>query len=362
MDGEANPIDPAAREPRIVELVRWTLEHHAAGIDADTIASRYGAGPPFLQAERCMQSATRRAATIGATSGAAVSAVELLDIATLGASAALVVPVIGADLAATLRIQLCAAYDLALIHGAPLSLDDPDDCHVALISALGAKPSHEAAGEPGSFVPMTLAYGVRKALRSGLQKTLVIALHRAASPWLAQRVTERVVLGLLPGVNIPLTAGINAYFTRRVVRRADAQMRRRAAIAQPMRQLVELGVSRLAILGAVASTLSAPDRAGRSGAWTDAELGTLQMAVACARISDADAATLDASLDRDPHAIGDELALDGEARTELRELLVTVAAIAAWGDDAAYARTIAAIARGDAAVIASEIVDRRAGL
>jgi hypothetical protein len=341
-------------------MVRWTLDHHATRVNAATLPSRYGIGPASEQAARCVRRATRQAAAIGATAGAIVSTVELLDVFTLGASMALAAPLITADLGATLRTQLCAAYDLALIHGAPLSLDDRDDCHIALMTALGAKPSDALATESAALLPTTLAHGARKLLRSGMQKTLVVALHRVARPWLAKRVTERALLGLVPGVNIPLAAGINGYFTRRVVNAANEQMKLRAAIARPLLRLVDAGVAPLVVLGAVASTLSTPDRAGRTGPWTDAELTTLQTALAIARVRDEEAAALDTYFERDPRDVGAELRVRGGSKVDLRELLVLVAARGTWDDDAIYAQTVATIVSGDQASIATEIRARRA--
>jgi hypothetical protein len=333
---------------QLAQLVRWTLDVHARAVDRAAIEKRLGAGSSAELAERCMRRAVRDAALLGASTGVGVSVIEILDLATAGASLAMTLPLVAADLVGITRIQLCAAYDLSLIHGAQLDPVDADDCHFALLAAIGGHPADALVDEGAALLPDPTTHRARRLVRDGMRKTLASGVHGAGRPWIFKRVTERVLLGLLPGVNIPVAAALNGYFTNRVVHAADALMVRRATIARQLSRVVAAGIEPHAVIGAVVCALHAPHRGAADPGWSDDELATLQMSVALARLDDVDAAMLDPYFEHDASFVARALgALTVEARTALRELLRVVAASGESESDA-YAATIAVIAGDEA--------------
>ena len=127
----------------LVPLIRAVLKSRAAKIDADYIRRNYPGVGATNQAKKAIQLASRYASIAGGISAAAVTTLELSIPGSGGLDAAIAIPAIGgsilADVALTTGIQLRSTYDLSVIHDAPLSVNDAEDCLFIFAASLGVR-------------------------------------------------------------------------------------------------------------------------------------------------------------------------------------------------------------------------------
>ena len=180
-----------------------------------------------------------------------------------------------ADVVYCTRTQLRSTYDLSVIHGAPLAMDDVEDCYFVFLTAMGVK-LHEMMGGVGKAVgPQIVAYNVRKLLRMGLRKSLQEVLKKVGGVKLAGKLTERACMRLLvPGISIPIASGFNFYFTKSVLNVANKHMLRRGKVVQPLVRLYkrERSLDRTEAIKALISVVDAGDSYG----WSDAQMDALR--------------------------------------------------------------------------------------
>jgi uncharacterized protein (DUF697 family) len=329
-------------------LIGWILEAHAKNVSAEYIRRKYPGAGPINHSKKAIQLASRNASLVGGASAAAVTALELSIPSTWGLDAPLAIPAIGAsimaDVALTTRIQLACTYDLSVIHGAPLLTDDADDCYFIFLAALGAR-AWGAAGDVAKAVgPKIIAYNVRKLLRAGLRKALVDVLTKIGGVSISRKLTERAVMEVaVPGIGIPIAAGANYLFTRSMLRIADAHMRRRGAIVQPLLRLYRENpdLSQLAAVKGLIVVLEAPRRDG----WEEGQLQALRHTQSVLAIGDDGLAKLDDWFERRPeHVIADLAPLKSGSGQALVDYVATAAAMGSSEHDDASEAAIAPIA------------------
>jgi hypothetical protein len=332
----------------LTSLVRWVLQEYSASVDAAYIQRKYPGAGPVNQAKKAIQLASKQASVAGAVSAGAVTALELSIPASAGLDAPLAIPAIGTailtDLVFTSRLQLRAAYDLSVIHGAPLSLGDAEDVLFILAASLGVRV-FEAAGDVARAVgPKLVAYNVRKLLRAGLRSAIVSVVKKVAGTQLAKRVTERAAMRLLlPGISVPISAGANYLFTRSFLRQANSHMVRRGAVIQPLMRLHRHapGLDPVYATKAFIVVMEAPRR---EHGWDEQQLQALRSTQIFTCLSDETIAALDAWFDRAPQDVAASAQpLSEDAKSALRDYLICGAALGVEGHDRHYARSISQI-------------------
>jgi hypothetical protein len=352
----------------LLRLIRWILDAHAKRVDAEYLRKRYPGAGPANHAKKAIKLASRYAALVGGTSAAAVTALESSVLATIGLDAPLAVPAIGAavlsDLSLTTRMQLRTTYDLSAIHGAPLSTDDVEDLQLIFATAMGIKLS-EGAGDLAKAVgPKLVAFNVRRMLRSGLRQALVQIVKKIAGRAVARKLTEKALMRLLvPGINIPISAGMNYAFTRSILTGANKQMLRRGAVVGPLAQLHHRvpELPRDASVKALITVLEAP---GRTDGWEEGQLDALRHTQSALRLDDDAVGRLDGWFDRTPDDVIAELPSMPEKGGEaLVEYLATAAALGSQSEhDAVYGKAIGKIAlatRAEFAPAAIAVIRKR---
>jgi hypothetical protein len=330
------------------ELVRWVLSNYARRVDADYMRRKFPGAGPAEQARKVTVLASRYNAIAGGLSASAITGLEL---SSWGPQALITVPTavaaVGADITYTTRTLLRATYDLSVIHKAPLSLDDADDCYLIFLFALGAKVPELAGGAVKAIGPKVLAYNVRSLLRTGLRSALQNALQRIGGVWLARKLTERALMRLLvPGISIPVASTFNYYFTRHFLGVADVQMRRRGTVVQPLIRLYAREPQLSKTLAP--KVLIAIADLGHQEGWCEAQMDALRYCQSALSLSDEELKEFDAYFDRSladvVKEVPGELAKGGD---DLVELAVAQAALAADDHyDAAYAKGIVEIGAG----------------
>ncbi|HCH61153.1 MAG TPA: hypothetical protein DFR83_00015 [Deltaproteobacteria bacterium] len=328
-------------------FVQWMLENYAKTLDADYLKRMYPGVSPANQAKKAIGIAAKYNGVAG---GAAAAAVTALELSSLGPQAMVTVPAIGtaimADVAYSTRTQLRSTYDLSVIHGAPLAIDDVEDCYFVFLTAMGVK-LHEMAGGFGKAVgPQVIAYNVRKLLRAGLRKSLQEVLKKVGGTQLAKKLTERAAMRLLvPGIGIPVAYGFNFYFTKSVLGVANLQMRRRGKVVQPLIRLYkrEKELARTAALKALIAVVDA----GEPDGWSDGQMNALRHCQSTLSLSDEDLTELDEYFDREIQAVIGELPqMHPKAWDDLVQLCLVTASFASNDrHDDAYAAALATLSR-----------------
>lgn len=328
-------------------FVQWMLENYAKKVDSKYIIKKYPGAGSANQAKKAIKIASRYNSIAGGMSAAAVSALEL---SSMGPQALITVPAIGgtimADVGYCTRTQLRSTYDLSMIHGAPLSIDDVEDCYLVFLTAMGVKV-HELAGGLGKALgPHIVAYNVRKILRSGLRKGLQEVLKKIGGVWLARKLTERAMMRLLvPGISVPIAAGFNYVFTKRVLKTANSQMYRRGRVVQPLVKLYKREPT-LDKSFAVKALISVVD-AGDSEGWGESQMDALRYCQSALSLTDDELATLENWFDRGVADLLSEMPkMDPKAVADLVELLaVAVSMYPTDQHDEAYATSLAKISK-----------------
>lgn len=324
------------------QFVSWMLENYSKEVDAAYIRRMYPGAAPVNQARKAISLAANYNGIAGGVAAAGITALELSSI---GPQALVTVPTIGtlimADVAYSTRTQLRTTYDLSVIHGAPLAMDDVEDCYMVFLTAMGVK-LHEMAGGLGKALgPQVVAYNVRKMLRSGLRKALQDVLQKVGGTRLARTLTERAAMRLLvPGISVPISYGFNRYFTKQVLNVADRQMIRRGRVVQPLVRAYTRDAS-LPKTTALKLLISIVD-AGEPEGWGEAQMDALRHCQTALSLSDGDLAELEQYFDREIETVLEELPkMDPKVVDDLVELVT--AAAACFPDaryDAGYAESI----------------------
>ncbi len=347
--------DGAADELRsgswLGQTVQWVLQQYSTQVNAEYLRKKYPGAGPVNQAAKAVSLASKHAAVVGGMSAAAVTGLELGAVAA-GPWGVLAIPagatVVLADVSMTTRIQLRTTYDLSALYGAPLAADDAEDCYLIFLASMGAKLG-EAAGEVAMNVgPKVVAFNVRRMLRAGLRAALVEIVKRIGGTALAKKLTERVLMRVLvPGISIPVGAGLNYWFVRSICRTANHKMRRRGAAVRPLVRLFR-EASELPRETAVKALVTVMQSPGAAKGWEEGQLDALRHTQSALVLSDDTISGLEDWFDKKPEDVVSTLPpMNAEAGGALVEYLTTAAALATLNDsDGIYASAIGTIARG----------------
>jgi len=325
----------------IGSIVQKALDEDARTIDRRALEARYRTSDADALAEAVIRRGARRASAAAGASAAAVTAAEITVLLTAFVDVPIVAPAvvasIAADVAYATMLQVHATYELSIARGAPLSPDAADDGYIVLMSALGIELG-EADATKGA--QRAAAHHVERVMKKQGRKVLAAIAKKAASKQIAKRAAERTVLRVLaPGVAIPISAVLGWYATRKALVFADRQMRRRAAIVQPLLALYDAApeTPRETVLAALESVMAAPLR----GDWAQGQKDALRHTRSVLG-SPAD----DGFAERVARVAEDVAALPAAALGPLGDYLVAAAAldeVASRDDD--YAMAFDAIAR-----------------
>lgn len=289
------------------QFVHWMLKNYARTVDADYFKRKYPGACASDLVKQLVTLTSKHNAVAGGISAAGISALEL---ASFGPQVIATVPAVGsfviADIAFCTRAQLRAIYDLSVLHGAPLSVDDADDCYFIFLAALGIELGEIAGGIGKAVGPGVVAYNVRKLLRSGLRKALQQALKKVGGTQLARKLTERAMLRLLvPGINVPVASGFNYYFTRQLLKAADRQMARRGAVVRPLVRLHSREPNLAKTFGP--KLLIAIADHGDPAGWSKLQMEALRHCQSALSLSDGDLEAFDSYFDRTVADLAKEL-------------------------------------------------------
>lgn len=236
-----NPVRHVKEGTWFTTLVRLVLDSHTKKVNAAYFRQKYPGLDQQRVAKRLVQSASNHMGLAGGVAGAAVSAAQISTWVTGGAAAAALAATLIGEISYITYHQLTLVYDLSIVLDAELDREDPEDLMTLFWFAFGVNLWEEAAnGILLKTGPRAAEYLGRKALRAGTRKALQGVAARFGGTQLARKITERALLRLIvPGVNIPVAAGINYAFTKKLGKLAISNLNHRGVLVHPIRKLQE---------------------------------------------------------------------------------------------------------------------------
>ncbi len=213
------------------KLVHMALRTYSEKVNAEYFAKKYPGLPRDAVVDKQIKLARTYAAIEGATTGTAYSAMVVATIGSGGGASPYTLPgAIGSfaiDLYFTTQLQLRLAYDMAVLYGVPIDLQDPDDLLDLLKIAFGIKAGEVATDALTKLAPEATRVGVKAVFRGSLLEFL------KALPIVGKYLLQRNLIKFaIPIVTVPLSGGMNWVTTNGVGKRAREVFRGRAAIRE----------------------------------------------------------------------------------------------------------------------------------
>src|SRR6266487_3395036 len=113
-----------------------TLMRYSERVDGNYIRQRYPGARPADQARKVIDLAVKHCGWAGGLTATAATGAELATLGSAGSSSPVTLPAIAvsimADVGYTARAIVRATYDLSVVHRAPLSASDHEDCTLIL--------------------------------------------------------------------------------------------------------------------------------------------------------------------------------------------------------------------------------------
>ncbi len=211
------------------KVLRSSLESYVKRVDASYFQRKY----PGLSAEaivpRRIELASRYSALEGGASASAYTAALALTLGTGGTSSPLTLPgavaTFAVDLSATTWLQLRLAYDMAVLHGVKLDIDDPVDLIELIRVAFGIQAGDLASEAAAKLAPEATRQVVKMVARGPILHFL------RALPVVGKYLLQRNLIKFaIPVVGVPLSVGMNYMVTRSIGQRARALFHDKASI------------------------------------------------------------------------------------------------------------------------------------
>jgi hypothetical protein len=156
------------------------------------------------------------------------------------------------DLLFVSQLQLRLAYDIAVLYGVPLDLEDPEDLWKLIRVAYVIKGGEAGRGLVGKGVPALVRPVLKKLYSRG-----TLAAGRSL-PVVGKYLLQRNVIKLtIPAVGVPLSMAINHWSIRSAGAYAVRLFRREAAIVEAARRMTARGDHPVELLWVLWMTIKA---------------------------------------------------------------------------------------------------------
>ncbi len=186
-----------------------------------------------------MARARRHAAIEGAVTAGAYTAAVAAIIGTGGAVSLLSVPAgvlaFVTDLFFLTSLQLHLAYDISVLHGHPVDLEDPDEVRDVLRVSLGSKPGDGLDLDPDAdgIDVVDVAQYVTKGAGKLSKRALTV---------LGKRLLRKALVKLtVPAVSIPLASALNYFSAGKTAKIARQMYRDKARARELAPRIIESG-------------------------------------------------------------------------------------------------------------------------
>jgi hypothetical protein len=212
-------------------LLRYALETYAREATAEFFQRKYPGLPADAIAHRRIELAKRYAMIEGGLTASAYSAAVAATIGSGGGASPLTLPgaalSFSTDLFYCTRLQLRLAYDLAVIYGHPVDMDDPEDLYDLIRVAFGIKAGEALRAALPRVAPEAARQGVKAVIKGP-----VLAMLQAL-PVIGRYLLQRNIIKFaVPLVGIPLAMKLNHWQTGKVGEAAKEIFRERSMIRE----------------------------------------------------------------------------------------------------------------------------------
>ena len=229
------------------ELLKFSLDQYVQDVGAENFTTLYpGLSPQAMVAAR-IDLAARYASIEGALMAGAYNGALAATVGSRGAAAAVTMPAAGASFVLDLLFmssqQLRLAYDIAVISGVPLDLDDPEDLwrltQVAFVIK-GRAGRWEALAQRAPSLVRPVLLNIVTGDASVAPKSL---------PAMGRLLLQRHLLKFaIPGVGLPLSIAVNPWLATMTGNQATALFRREARILGTARRITGQAVDHSELL------------------------------------------------------------------------------------------------------------------
>ena len=196
-------------------FLKYALEQYSEKVDAAYFTEKYPGLPVDAVAEKRITIAKRYAAIEGGLSAGAYSAAVAATLGSGGSASAVTIPAglasFAADLFYTTRLQLRLAYDLSVLYGHPIDMNDPEDLYDLFRVAFGVKAGETFRTGAGKAAPEATRQVVKKVVAKDTLKWL------KGLPLIGKYLLQRNVIKFaVPVVSVAVSSGINYFGTNSV--------------------------------------------------------------------------------------------------------------------------------------------------
>jgi uncharacterized protein (DUF697 family) len=214
------------------KLIQRSFRAYYTNANAEYLRAKYPRLNAEALAKKLTSIAARNAALLGVVIGAAISADEIVAVATGGgggwglpANIAIAVVCGAAEAIVLVRMHLHLIANLAKIYGVPLDPDDPEDILTILAFAVGGAAA-EAAGKFGMKVGSRVT---KAAIRATIRKEVLEALKSIARKIGIKILQRTIIKYAVPVVSMGIGGAWNYTATRAVGKLARDHFAARAA-------------------------------------------------------------------------------------------------------------------------------------
>lgn len=213
------------------KLLVQALGTYTKNVDWKYFEKKYTGVPVDAIVDQRIKMAARYASIEGGLTAGAYSAAIIATLGSGGAASPLTVP--GAvvsfvvDASYLTQLQLRLAYDISVLYRVPLDPEDPDDLWKLIRVAFTIKAGSIASDGVLKVVPAAVRYFVKRYF-SGAVLSAAKGL-----PFMGKFILQRTVIKIaIPGVSVPIAAGMNYWSTRVVGGHARSVFRNEARVIE----------------------------------------------------------------------------------------------------------------------------------
>ncbi len=249
------------------KLLRMAMETYAREVNAEFFLRKYPGLPADAIADRRIELAQRYAMIEGGITASAYTAAIAATIGSGGGASPLTIPgalvTFTVDLMYVTRLQLRLAYDLAVLYGTPVDINDPEDLYDLIRVAFGIKAGEALRGALPRIAPEAARQGVKAVIKGPVLAAL------QALPVVGRYLLQRnIVKFAVPLFGIPVSMKLNHYMTGRVGKQAREIYRDKAAIQEAVERLQgRLDAEASLLLRVVWFVVNADQRVEAEEAW-----------------------------------------------------------------------------------------------
>lgn len=249
-----------------IKFLHWALSAYTREVNAEYFERKYPGLPADALVDLRINLAARYAGMGGGASALVFSALVAATIGSHGGASPMTIPAGAANVLTdtmwTSRLQLRLAWDLAVLYKRPINIDDPEDLYELFQVAFGVKAAETFKDSVAKLTPEAVRQGV-KVVASGARLQWLQAL-----PVIGKYLLQRNIIKLaIPIVNVPVSAGLNYYFTRQVGKAARAIYRDKVSIHELAKQMSETSLPPDILLETIYLVARADDSVVAEEAW-----------------------------------------------------------------------------------------------